>query len=116
MDEEVAVTGESIPVGWIVSKTKWIKVSEIHSGSMALSFQTLRSDFCQAAIQSDIQKETVGHREEGVRRSTQRGKEKATAVFTGQYSQHMSGLREATGEEWKLFYLYLGKYACIQIT
>lgn len=74
-------------MGWMVSKTERIKVSEIYSGSMELSFRALPSDSCQAAIQSDTQRETVGHEEEGLRRSMQREKEKdtgATAMLTGQ--------------------------------
>lgn len=74
-------------MGWMVSKTERIKVSEIYSGSMELSFRALPSDSCQAAIQSDTQRETVGREEEGLRRSMQREKEKdtgATAMLTGQ--------------------------------
>jgi len=84
------VTGESIPAGWIVSKTKRIKVLEIHSGSMELSFRALPSDSCQAAIQSVTQRETAGHGEEGVKRWRQRAEEtdrSAGAMLTGQWSQ-----------------------------
>lgn len=80
-------TGEWLPAGRMVSKTERIKVSEIHSGSMELSFRAMPSDSCQAAIQSDTQRETVGHGGEGVRRSTQREEEKDTGdtvMLTGQ--------------------------------
>lgn len=48
------------------------------------------SDSCQTGIQSDTQRETVGHREEGVRRSMQREEEEdtgVTAMLAGQQSR-----------------------------
>lgn len=72
------MTGESIPVGRIVSKTERIKVSGIHSGSMEPSFRALPSDSCQAAMQSDTQRETVGQRKEVDR---ERGRNSATAML-----------------------------------
>lgn len=53
----------------MVSKMERIKVLEIHSGSMELSFQALPSSSCHAALKSDAQRVTVGCREEGLKRS-----------------------------------------------
>lgn len=70
----------------MVSKMERIKVLEIHSGSMELSFQALPSSSCHAALKSDTQRVTVGRREEGLKRSTHRVEEKdntATAILLG---------------------------------
>lgn len=75
------------PSGVEVSKTERIKVSEIHSRSMELSFWALASDSCQAAIQSGTQRGRVGPKEDGDRRSSQGEEEKdsaATAMLSGQ--------------------------------
>lgn len=50
----------------------------------------LPSDSCQAAIQSDTQRDTAGRRKEAARRSRQSEEEKdngAAATLTGQWAQ-----------------------------